>query len=63
MFKHRYLIGKHHWKSRKTFRGLCVCVFRYRVKNVNVELAESFLHHVLSQVRLPEFQEKGAKAL
>ena len=56
MSKHRYLISKYHWKSRKkiykTFRGLPRFRFRYSVKNENAELVERFLHHVLSQVRL-----------
>ena len=29
-------------KIYKTFRGFCVFVFRYRAKNKNAELAESF---------------------
>ena len=44
------------WNSKeifyKTFRGFRVFIFRYRVKTANAELAEIFLHYVLSQIRL-----------
>ena len=57
MSKYRYLLCKNYWKSRenfnKTFLGFRVFVFRYRGKYENGELAESFLQHILSQVRLP----------
>ena len=57
MSKYRYLLCKNYWKSRenfnKTFLGFRGFVFRYRGKYENGELAESFLQHILSQVRLP----------
>ena len=50
--KHWYLINRYRRKSWQkfynTFRGFRVFIFRYRVKNENAELAESFLQHVLS---------------
>ena len=48
-------------KFYKNFGGFHVFVFRHRLKKENAELAESVLHHVLLQVRLPKFQEKVAK--
>ena len=47
----------------KSFRGLRVFVFRYRVKNENAELAESFLYHVLFQVRIGGIGGKFSKHL
>ena len=49
MSKYKYLISKYHWKIWKifrSFRAFCVFVFRYRVKNENVQLARNFLQHV-----------------